>query len=200
MATTKQPQTITITPGDRITAAEYAAMPPEQGWRTELFRGVVVRMPLIKDLRHEWVAGNLYAALHAYITPRRSGRASMEQGGYNATLPGETDETIWGPDVAFISAERLPAALSSIARGDYAPAPDLAAEVVSASQSRPEMAERAQRWLAAGTRLVWNVWPESQTVDVWTPDTPMYTLSLRDTLDGLDVIPDFSLPVAGLFA
>jgi Uma2 family endonuclease len=199
MAIAKQPQTLTLTPGARITAQEYARLPKEDGWRTELYRGVVVKMPLIKDLRHDWIAGNLYAALHAYVTSRRLGRVSLEQVGYNATLPGETDETIWGPDAAFISAEHIAAALEAVARGNYAPAPDLVAEIVSESQSRPEMRERAERWMQAGTRLVWNVWPAAQTVDAWTPDEPMRTLKTGDVLDGLDVVPGFTLPVADLF-
>ncbi len=84
-------------------------------------------------------------------------------------------------------------------RGDYAPAPDLVAEIASESQSKADMRERSERWLAAGTRLIWNVWPDAQTVDVWTPDEPMQTLKAGDMLDGHDVVPGFSMPVADLF-
>jgi Uma2 family endonuclease len=199
MAITRQPQTLTLTPGARITAQEYARLPEEHGWRTELYRGVVVKMPLIKNPRHDWIVSNLHAALAAYVMPRKLGRLTLEQVGYEATLPGEPDQTIWGPDVAFVSAVHVPAMLEAVGRGDYAPAPDLVAEIVSDSQSRPEMRERSERWLQAGTRLVWNVWPDAQTVDVWTPDEPMRTLKVNDLLDGLDVVPGFSLPVADLF-
>lgn len=202
MALKKQPQTVTIIPGERISAREYAALPDEPGWKTELHQGVVVKMPLIKDMRHDWIAGNLFAALHAYVMPRRLGRVSMEQVGYDATLPGESDETTYGPDVAFMSAERLPTAQAAIARGDYAPAPDLVAEVVSTSQSKKDVTERSERWLAAGARLVWNIWPASQTVDVWTPDTLMQTIgpAPQGVLDGLDVVPGFQLSLVDLFA
>ncbi|HUY78785.1 MAG TPA: Uma2 family endonuclease [Ktedonobacterales bacterium] len=196
----KQPQTIIIQPGARITAREYAALPNEPGWLTELHQGVVVKMPLIKDLRHDWIVANLIAALHTFVTPRRLGRVSSEQVGYNVTIAGESEDTTYGPDVAFLSAERIPLAQAAIAQGDYAPAPDVVAEVVSASQSKKEVAERAERWLGAGTRLVWNIWPESQTVDVWTPDSPMSTLHLSERLDGLDVLPGFTLALADLFA
>ena len=53
-------------------------------------------MPPSKNPRHDWIAGNLYAARHAYIMPRKLGRLTLEQTGYEATLPGETDQTIWG--------------------------------------------------------------------------------------------------------
>jgi len=49
----QQPQTNIIQPGARITAREYAALLDEPGWTTELHQGAVIKMPLIKDLRHE---------------------------------------------------------------------------------------------------------------------------------------------------
>jgi len=157
-------------------------------------------MPLIRDLRHEHIVSNVHGALWSYVTPRRLGRCTLEQGGFNATLPGETDETIWGPDVSFSTHERVAEQDAAIARGEYAPAPDLVVEVVSASQSRPEMVERADRWLGAGARLVWMIWPVAQTVDVWTADQPMQTLNLSDALDGQAVVPGFTLALADIFA
>jgi len=64
------------------------------------------------------------------------------------------------------------------------------------------MGTKAQRYLDAGVRLVWVVWPRWQQVDVWRPgDTrPSATSSVGDTLDGLDVVPGFTYPVAKLFA
>ena len=200
MATIKQPQTITITPGARLTAREYAQLPDEPGWHTELFRGQVVRMPNIKDPRHDWIASNLLFALEGFIRPRRLGRCTLEQVGFNAALPGEEDDTSWAPDVTFSTNERVAAQQTAVAAGDYGPAPDIAAEVVSPSQSRADMAERAERWLGAGARLVWIIWPASQTVDVWTADHPMQTIAPRGVLDGLDVVPGFTLALVDLFA
>lgn len=66
------------------------------------------------------------------------------------------------------------------------------------------MAAKVARYLGGGTRLVWIVWPDTRTVDVWHPgDTehPSRTLSAdaKDHLDGEDVIPGFSHPVADIF-
>lgn len=196
----KHPQTITIMPGARISAREYAAMPEEPGWRTELFRGQVVKMPNIHNPRHAWIASNLHGSLWAYVTPRKLGRCTLEQVGFNAALPGEQDDTTWAPDVTFSTNERIAVQQAAIAAGDYAPAPDIAAEGVSPSQSRPDMVERAERWLGAGVRFCWIIWPDAQTVDVWTPDTPTYTLGPHDTLDGLDMVSGFTLALVDLFA
>jgi hypothetical protein len=64
------------------------------------------------------------------------------------------------------------------------------------------MGVKARRYLRAGTRLVWIVWPRRWQVDVWCPgdQTPSQTLGLADSLDGLDVVPGFTYPLAKLFA
>src|SRR6266851_159866 len=134
MATSKHPHTISIQPGERITAREYAALPDEPGWKTDLHQGVLVKLPLLKEMRHDWIVANLIAALHAFVMPQRLGRVSSEQVGYAATRSGERDETTYGPDVALVRTERIPGAQAAVARGEYAPAPDLLAEVVRARQ------------------------------------------------------------------
>ena len=80
-------------------------------------------------------------------------------------------------------------------------APDLAAEVASPNQYKPGMAKKAQRYLAAGTQLVWIIWPKPHEIDVWRPgDTqPTQTLSVGETLDGGPVLPGFTYPVGDLF-
>jgi Uma2 family endonuclease len=84
----------------------------------------------------------------------------------------------------------------------YPFAPDLAVEVTSPAQYRPAMKAKAERYLAGGTALVWIVWPKRRQVDVWRPgDTqPSATLGDGDMLDGENVVPGFSYPVASLFS
>jgi Uma2 family endonuclease len=196
----KHPQTITIIPGDRLTAQEYAQLPDEPGWRTELFRGQVVRMPAIRDPRHDWIVSNLHFAIESHNRQLKMGRCTLEQVGFNAALPGEEEDTTRAPDVTFSTFERIAEQQRAVAAGRYGLAPDLVAEVVSAGQSRPEMAERSERWLGAGSRLIWNIWPGSQTVDVWAPDNPMETIDAHGALDGLGVLPGFTLALVDLFA
>jgi hypothetical protein len=47
---------------------------------------------------------------------------------------------------------------------------------------------------------VWVVWPKRRQVDVWRPNVASVTLTIGDTLDGEDVVQDFTYPVADLFA
>jgi Uma2 family endonuclease len=78
-------------------------------------------------------------------------------------------------------------------------APDLAVEVVSPSDRDARVTQNAITYLDAGTRLVWVVEPDSQTVTVYTPDLTARILRAEDTLDGGDVLPGFTLKVAEIF-
>ncbi len=64
------------------------------------------------------------------------------------------------------------------------------------------MAAKPRRYLEAGVRLLWVIWPRYRSVDVWRPcsDQPVAALGLDDVLDGLDVLPGFTYPVARLFS
>jgi len=55
-------------------------------------------------------------------------------------------------------------------------------------------------FLQAGTRQVWLVNPTSQIVTIFYPEAPLTSLGADDTLDGGDVLPGFSIPVAEIFA
>jgi len=50
----------------------------------------------------------------------------------------------------------------------------------------------------AGT-VVWLVLPEVKEVEVYVPRLPMQKLTLNDTLDDGDLLPDFSLPLKDIF-
>ena len=54
-------------------------------------------------------------------------------------------------------------------------------------------------WVDAGVRLVWIVWPDWGTVDVHRPGEAVVELSGDATLDGLDVLPGFSVPLTDIF-
>jgi Uma2 family endonuclease len=115
---------------------------------------------------------------------------------------GYDQHTELGPDVAFVRAENVPPRTSPIYAKAWPVAPDLAVEVASPNQHRPEMGEKAKRYLAAGVRMVWVVWPRRRQVDVWRAGDvqPRATLGMTDYLDGMDVVPGFTCPVADLFA
>jgi Uma2 family endonuclease len=78
--------------------------------------------------------------------------------------------------------------------------PDLVVEVVSSSDRPLEVAEKVRMWLDAGVRLVWVVYPTRQIVEEHRPQQAPVTLTASDQLDGGDVVPGFTLPVARVFS
>ena len=184
-----------------VTIDELLAL-PDDGRLYELVDGRLVRMPTGGG-EASLIATNITWALISYVRPRSLGRVTGADGAFDLTQPGDTAETALVPDVAFVRADRVPARTSAEFSKAWRLAPDLVVEVVSPSQYRPEMAAKAQRYLAAGVRLLWMVWPRYHQVDVWRPSDqqqPVATLDLGARLDGLDVVPGFTYALADLFA
>jgi Uma2 family endonuclease len=187
-----------VEPGAFLTAADLARL-PEDGRTYQLVEGRLVSMPPT-GTDHDTIGFRLILAVGNFVQAHQLGECTLSQSGYLVSRTGQPDSVLV-PDLAFVSAARVPKAGTSASEGFWRLAPDLVVEIVSPSQHKPEMAETARRWLAAGVRLVWIVWPSSKQVDVWRPGSnqPTQTLGASDTLDGLDVLPGFSHPVAQLF-
>jgi Uma2 family endonuclease len=168
---------------------------PDDGYIYEVVEGVLVRMAGSGD-EATGLGVELVGELRGYVRPRRLGRVTGADGVYK--FPGA--ETGLVPDVGFYVAERRAQIQDRTKPIPFAP--DLAVEVASPDQSPKAMAAKARRYLAAGTRLVWVVWPQSEHIDVWHSDVltgPVRALTTNDSLNGEDVIPGFSYPVADLF-
>jgi Uma2 family endonuclease len=142
---------------------------------------------------HGEVSVIIGARLLAYVEPRRLGSVTGEAGYVLARGP----DTVRGPDVTFVSAHRRPA--REVAHRYYEGAPDLAVEVLSPDDRASEVAEKVDEYFGAGARLVWVVNPKTRSATVHTPDGIARLLRETDTIDGGDVIPGFTCPVAELF-
>ncbi len=186
--------------GRALTAAELAAL-PDDGWLYELVEGNLVRMSPPKG-RHGYLESEIDGTLRAFVKPRGLGRVYVGETGFDLTLPGESRQTVLGAAVAFLRADRVPPEPEGDDDEPYiAGPPDLAVEIASPSQYRPELGAKAWQWLQRGARLVWVVWPKRRQVDVWTPgrDEPA-PLGIGHSLDGADVLPGFTYALADLFA
>lgn len=172
---------------------------PDDGWQYELVEGRLVRMPP-SGYEAARIAGHLYAAMLRFVLDRGLGDVTPPDGGYNLSVPGRRNTTL-APDVAFIRAEHLPPHVTFDVKRAIPFAPDLAVEVASPNQHRPTMRKKAHYYLAAGTQLVWIVWPGRREVDVWRSRDmrPAMILTPDDALDGERALPGFAYPVADLF-
>ena len=151
---------------DLLGADDLLAL-PDDGRMYELVEGRLVRMApgggeaSLLGMR----AG---AALLPFVEAHNLGVVTGADGTFILSQPGDPD-TALVPDVAFIRAERVPPRTSPEYGRAWRLAPDLVVEIASPTQSRRALAAKARRYLAAGVRLVWVIWPRDRQVDVWRP-------------------------------
>jgi Uma2 family endonuclease len=165
---------------------------PDDDMRRELVRGEL-RVSEPPGWGHGTIAIRLAARLHAHVEANRLGFVTGEAGYVLERGP----DTVRGPDVAFIRAERRPG--PDVEHRYFEGAPDLAVEIVSPKDRASEVAETVDGYLARGTRLVWVIYPPARRVVAHTPGGVATPLGESDLLDGRDVVPGFSCPVAELF-
>jgi len=159
--------------------------------RTELVRGVlVVREPA--GYQHGDVAMRLAVAIFAHVEAHGLGRVFAAETGF--TLARNPD-TVRAPDVAFISAARLP---DPPPRGFAELAPDLAVEVLSPDDRPGEVLAKVADWLNPGARLVWVVDPVRVVARVYRADGSESVLGETDALRGEDLLPGFEYPLSAI--
>lgn len=163
------------------------------GMRGELIRGVLCEtMPA--GIEHGRIVTNLVIELGNFVRTGALGTLVASDSG--VWLERDPD-TVREPDIAFFSAARMP--LDARITGYAETVPDLVVEVVSPSDSRREVHDKAHMWLGHGVRLVWVVHPETRTVDVHRPNHEVATVADQGALDGLDVLPGFTCEVSAVF-
>lgn len=176
---------------DKLYTTHDLASMPDDGKVYELHNGVLIEVAGSKYRQTRlaiWIAHLLMTFIEQHnlggAVTGADGAAELNQ--YNTRIP----------DVAYITAERAQKQdEDSYLQG----APDLAVEVVSASNSQLEMQQRAGEYLSAGARLVWIVNPAQYTVDVYYLGGARLVLHIDGILDGGDVLPGLALSVKRLF-
>ena len=181
-----------ITATELLTADDLLRL-DSQGTRGELIRGVFHEI-MSSGLEHSKIAAKLTVLLGIFVMPRNLGTLATSDLG--VWLERDPD-TVREPDIAYFSAARLP---PNVRITGYAEVPpDLVVEIVSPSDTRREVRDKARMWLSYGVALVWVVQPDTRTVDVYEPDQAVVSLTDQDTLDGSEVLPGFTCPISDIF-
>jgi Uma2 family endonuclease len=175
--------------------AEILQLMPDDGWRYELVQGRLVRMPPT-GYEHGRVTATLLARLHHCVEQNSAGVVLGSETGFLLSREGDAD-TVLAPDAAFIAAARVPGGRTP---GFLRLAPDLVCEVASPGQTRPQLEAKARLYLQAGVRLVWVLWPDTRTVDVWHVGAGPETMDEGALLTAGEVVPGFACPVRTLFS
>ena len=174
-----------------LTVDQFMVYPTPDG-KAELVRGEL-RVTPPPAPRHGIVWSNLNALLHQHV--RKAG-LGLVLGGCSFELV-ELPRTVRAPDVAFVRHERLPP--GATAQSHLKIAPDLAAEILSPSETASRLDEKLDDYAASHIPLVWVIDPQRRTVMVIARDAPVRWLRNGDTLDAGGVVPGFACPVSDLF-
>lgn len=167
---------------------DYAAMHD----RSELIEGEV-RQKSLSSAERGRIAARLLTFLHHHVMEHDLGEVYAAETGF---ILDAKEHTVRAPDVAYIHKRR--AAEANTAK--FVPiSPDLCAEVLSPDDRVSEVKRKIQAWLDFGTRVVWEVDPQTRSVTVHDRTGLSRLLREVDVLSGGDVLPGFALQLAELF-
>lgn len=174
-----------------LISAEDLYRLPGDGLIHELVRGALISEPL-PGARHGRVCSNVVIILQTWA--RRTGAGIVYTCDTGFVLERDPD-TVRGPDVAFVSAERL--------RPDddgwfHEGSPDLAVEVLSSGNRHVDMEANVGNYLDAGTGMVWVIDPVAETLVMRTlHDTPVF--GVDDVFTAEPLLPGLRVAVCELF-
>jgi Uma2 family endonuclease len=129
--------------------------------------------------------------LFAWAESDGRGEAVSSNAGFN--LP---DGSTLSPDAAWVDSSRL-SGLSEREQERFLPfAPDFLIEILSPSDSLPELDAKMEQWIANGVRLAWRIDPFGGTVAIYAPERAPIVLNRPETVEGAKPIAGFSLKMA----
>ena len=173
------------------TAEELLLMP--EGTHGEIVEGVYVPLTAPGGV-HGLVASRIGRVVGNFVDAHGLGATFGAETAFRLT---RNPETVRCPDFAFIVAERIEAVLRV---GANEGAPDLAVEVLSPSNTPAEMSRKLAEYFRHGARQVWMVDPDTRPVAVHTAAGLPRFLEGDNVLDGGELLPGFSTPIAAFFA
>lgn len=173
-----------------ITGEELA----EMGYpgRSELVEGRIVELSPTK-IPHGRLESHITYLLKRHMEGHDLG---VVMGGEVGIYTNRNPDTIRGADVLFISHERLARATPG---GFLDVAPELIVEVMSPSDRWSEVRKKLKEYFTIGVAAVLIVEPEERTVSLHRSPTDIQEFTGQDTLQLGDILPDFNLPLTGLW-
>ena len=175
-----------------MTAEELMEL-PDDGFRYELINGELEKMPS-PGLPHGRLVARLSASLVYFVLDHDLGEVFAGDSGFQLTW---NPDTVLGPDIAFISKERLEK-VGEI-KGHWQGPPDLAVEVYSPGYRPGKVSKRISRLFSFGTKQVWIVDLQRRTVAVYRSESDITTFSGSDYLEAQDLFPGFRISLDKIF-
>jgi Uma2 family endonuclease len=175
-----------------MTAEDLYDLPHDEN-KYELASGLLIKMPPA-GVRHGGVALRIGSLLDHYTEGKDLGRVYGADTGF---ILQRNPDIVRAPDAAFVAKARIPT--YGEPNGFWDLAPDLAVEVVSPWDRDRQLNQKINEYFAAGTRLVWVVYPDTRTVYVYRSPRDVRALDENGELDGEGVLPGFACPIRRCF-
>jgi Uma2 family endonuclease len=160
----------------------------------ELIDGRLVEKPM--GAKASRVGARLTTRLEPHVSNQKLGLVFISECGYQI-FKGHPKK-VRKPDVSFVARGRLPG--DQPPEGNMRIPPDLAVEVISPNDLAEDIEARVDEYLEAGTRLMWLLYPATESAWVVRQDGSGARLKGGQELSGEDVVPGFACPVQALFA
>lgn len=192
--TEQQTENQVDTPADQKiwTDAEFMAL-NRDGHRYEIVNGELIDMGN-RSAKHGYVCSVLMILLGGYVRLQKLGAMFDSSTAFKMKSGNKRS-----PDISFVAKERLQG-LDDIPDGFLEGAPDLAVEILSPSNTVEEIHNKLVEYFENGARLVWVINPKEKYVLVYrSSQEPDRLLKSIDSLDGEEIVPEFTLPIAELF-
>jgi Uma2 family endonuclease len=167
---------------------------PDDGFIHEVVNGELVMSPK-NNFTHGRICTRLLTALENFSREHRLGVVLDSSTGF-----WMFNRNCRAPDVSFILKSRLEALKFNPSSRQFFPgAPDLAAEILSPSNSRTEIDRRLRDFFSSGTQIAWLIEPETNTAEVCRSLTQRRLIGPGGELDGEHLLPGFRYPIDDLF-
>jgi len=181
---------------DKLTAEDFWARYGDSETCYELVRGQVV-----DAVPHSSLHGDIAALISSSVASfvRQHELAQHHLGRVKVEAHYRLGEhTLRVPDVSFVSAEHQ-AQIGDPTK--FVPfAPDLAIEIISPSETHTAVRDKIEDYRAAGTAVMWLVYPDTRSVDVHDLQAGrIVRFGPQDTLTLEAVLPGFSLALKQIF-
>lgn len=143
------------------------------------------------NLREAYVVHELFSWAEA------DGRGEVVSSNAGFNLP---DGSTLSPDAGWVESSRV-ATLSEHQRERFLPfAPDFLIEILSPSDSLPDLDMKMEQWIANGVQLAWRIDPFGGTVAIYRAGEPRVVLEKPELVAGTSPVAGFNLKMARVWS